>query len=93
MKDVWKILNNECTLKEAAEILGLVIPDDTTLKAAWMTLTMSYKFIAYNKLVESGEIDREIIYNLGTINQSEPRDGDMGIRENDTFIFRNGNWA
>lgn len=93
MKDIWKILNNECTLKEAAEALGLVVPDDITLKSAWITLTMSYKFMAYKKLIESGEIDKNVIYNLGTVNQSKPREGDMGIRINDTFIFRNGVWA
>lgn len=91
-ENLWKILNKEVTIKEAAHILNVEnIPTDEDIKRYWDLLTLSYSIAAYEKLVECGEINKDEIFNLGS--KGEPRPWDIGVMGGKVFHFKNGSWV
>lgn len=95
-----KILKGETTLKESMIFLGF---SETNI---WETMqiknqfdlfyiSLTFKKVAYRKLVEEKEIDEEVITHLTSLHnnkQTEPVQNDIGFKGNEMYIFKNGNW-
>lgn len=93
-EDCFKVLKGECTLPEAMKIFGVsdeeIIRIIDELKSpdriysyshSYMLIGNIYKYMAYQKLVEIGEISAdEVYYSRGT-----PLVGDLGFKGDGTW--------
>lgn len=93
------ILNGPCTMPEALTELGFKDVDaimdgikdvDIHDSSRYFSACMLCKRLAYNKLVEAGELDGNEIFR--TKPDAPPKHGEIAFRGSETMVFRNGHW-
>lgn len=98
--DLWSIINGKCTLPEAMKYMGVsdenINSQMNNIKENDVNDSFSYsgfchlvKVSAYLKLIELNQVDVSKIFNFGSHSfDDNPRNGDIGMRGNKTYVFK-----
>ncbi len=97
-ENLWKILDSKCTIPEALSIFGYPQKEIDEmvdgLKDVGVSLfpSASIKIQAYKLLLEKKGISDSEIFNFGGPKEAAIRQGDLGIKGNEVYCYRDGEW-
>lgn len=88
----WNILNKKCSNQEALEIINM--SPYLNKRISFFNYGFYVLSFAYHRLVDFGEIDQTIMFNLQTAGYSAMQDesGDLGFKDNLLYRYSGHNW-